>query len=154
MCPAPSTFHLTNPALFPLLETDSTVHHVNTSICQTKQRLCTKCVRHWLGTAFLSHVFFFFSEYGAARINIFPLATAWRLDQEHGHRWASCKTMGSGHSHLVNYQIFGLFPPEDQRKEGRGHGWNTGTMESQLNIFSYTSLIVLSRYNSSTVFPI
>lgn len=31
----------------------------------------------------LTHLWFFFfslSEYGTARINIFPLATAWRLD--------------------------------------------------------------------------
>lgn len=30
-----------------------------------------------------------------------------------GHSWASLRTMAGGHSHLVNYQIWCLAPPED-----------------------------------------
>lgn len=47
-----------------------------------------------------------------------------------GHRWASCKTMGIGYGHLVNYKIFGLIPP-----------WRTNTVKVVLTSLWCTEIL-------------
>lgn len=81
------------------------------SVKTNKGRKGWKCRRYWLSSASLCLWCFSPLWIWNSQDQYFSISYRMEIGWLHCHRWASCKTMGSSLSHLVNYKIFGLILP-------------------------------------------